>query len=561
MGLQSEEIRSEQYTNHLEQLNVDRFLEESVKPAGLWQWTVALYLMLSTPVPGLRKLSIAASSLSFEQIASVIGPWFEERNLSNGPERNEIFGCFRYTLNWSMVNLKEIFSAIKLERSNTTEPCPYGYVFQSSSLHYPGNVIAEFETVCQWTWLVSTGTTIYTVGMLIGFILGGWSGYRFGRVKTLWIFCCVEVAGAIGVFVKELFGNAVKMSVGNVLVIELTVARYRSIFNTVLSMGLDFGHRSLIALFAYFIPDWRWLNIAVMSPDFLGLFYPFLPSESPRWLISRGRFRQAVSELLTGYRINHVVLNQPDGLQNLNTFDSTAEVLEAEFKAQHTSSKVQGICHFCAVFKPFSSRRLTTTTVLGSTAMFGISMCLFGLFYYANNLNVSIYMLGFLSALTGIPSTACSALIYKICSTRRRPLMLVVAMASGCLFASHLNYTVQTIPAELILIVGVNLSIMLLTICICLSYVYIPELFPSEVHTIGFGLVFGCSRLGTMLCPYVNELDRQVKHGIPLLVYAVTLVLVLFTMLGLPDTRGHDLSNFVQSGRTTTAPESEPAEL
>ncbi|KAF5405434.1 Transporter major facilitator family protein [Paragonimus heterotremus] len=591
MGLQSKEIPSEECTNRFEQLNVDRFLEESVNPAGLWQWSLALYLMLSTPVPYIFPVYANSASphrcvmetrvedfarnlsLSFEQIASVIGPWFDERNLSNGSERNEIFGCFRYTLNWSMVNLKEIFSAIKLESSNTTESCPYGYVFQPSSLSYPGNVIAEFETVCQRKWLVPTGTTIYMVGMLIGFILGGWSGYRFGRVKTLWIFCSVEVAGAIGVSLSRNYvsyvvlralvavGNAVKMSVGNVLVIELTVARYRSIFNAVLSVGLDFGHLSLIALSAYFVPDWRWLNIAMISPAFLGLFYPVLLSESPRWLISRGRFREAVSQLFTGYRINHMGLNQPDGLRNLNTFDLAAEVFETEFKAQHMSSKVQGTCHFCAVFKPFSSRQLTMTTVLGSIAMFGISMCLFGLFYYANNLKASIYMFGFLSALTGIPSTACTALIYRMCSTRRRPLMLVVAMASGCLFASSLSYTVQTTPPDLILTVGVNVSIVLLTVCICLSYVYIPELFPSEVRTIGFGLVFGCSRLGTMLCPYVNELDRQVKHGIPLLVYAVTLVLVLFTMLGLPDTRGHDLPNFVHSGLTTTAQELERAQV
>ncbi|KAF6772563.1 hypothetical protein AHF37_08430 [Paragonimus kellicotti] len=504
-------------------------------------------------------------SLTFEQIARVIGPWSKEAILSNDSERNEKFGCFRYSLNWSTVDLEAIFSVIKLRNSNITEPCPYGYVFHSSPLHYPGNVVAEFETVCQWTWLVPTGTTIYMLGMLSGFFLGGWSGYRFGCVKTLWIFCCVEVSGAIGVSLSKNYvsyvifraliavGNAVKMSVGNVLVIELTVARYRSIFNTVLSLGLDFGHRSLIALFAYFVHDWRWLNMAMMSPAFLGLFYPFVLSESPRWLISRGRFRQAISQLITGYRINHVVVKQRDGLENLHTFESTAEVLETEFKALHASSKLRGICYFCAVFRPFSSRQLTRTIVLGSVSLFGVSMCLFGLFYYANNLKVSIYMLGFLGALTGIPSTVCSALIYRLCSTRKRPLMLVVAMASGCLFASHLNCVVQTTSTDLILTIGVNVCIMLLTICICLSYVYIPELFPSEVRTIGFGLVFGCSRLGTMLCPYVNELDRHVKYGIPLLIYAVTLVLVLFTMLGLPDTRGHNLPNFVHSGRTSTA--------
>ncbi|KAA3679551.1 MFS transporter, OCT family, solute carrier family 22 (organic cation transporter), member 4/5 [Paragonimus westermani] len=508
-------------------------------------------------------------SLSFEELARVIGPWFEETILSNDSERNEMFGCFRYALNWSTVNLEEIFLAAKLESSNLTEPCPYGYVFQSSPLHYPGNVVAEFETVCQRAWLVPTGTTIYMVGMLIGFILGGWSGYWYGRVKSLWIFCCVEVAGAIGVSLSKNYvsyvifraliavGNAVKMSIGNVLVIELTVARYRSIFNMVLSMGLDFGHRSTVALFAYFLSDWRWLNVAMMSPSFLGLFYPLLLSESPRWLISRGRFRQAISQLLTGYRINHVVAMQPDGLENLHAFESTAEALEAEFKTMHALPKTRGMCRFCAAFKPFFSRQLITTAILGSVAMFGISMCLFGLFYYANNLKVSIYMLGFLNALTGIPSTVCSALIYRICSTRKRPLMSVVAMASGCLFASHLNFAVQTTPADLVLTVCVNVSTMLLTVCICLAYVYIPELFPAEVRTIGFGFVFGCSRLGAMLCPYVNELDRHVKHGFPLLVYAVTLVLVLLTMMGLEDTRGHELPNFVHSGRTVTATESE----
>ncbi|KAK8407773.1 hypothetical protein O3P69_002368 [Scylla paramamosain] len=60
----------------------------------------------------------------------------------------------------------------------------------------------------------------------------------------------------------------------------------------------------LIPVVAYYIRAWKGLQVAISLPTLAMIpFYWFFP-ESPRWLITQGRFEDALKELKEGARVN-----------------------------------------------------------------------------------------------------------------------------------------------------------------------------------------------------------------------------------------------------------------
>ncbi|VDP69611.1 unnamed protein product [Echinostoma caproni] len=472
-------------------LNVDNFLEEVVGSHGLWQWLVALFLMLTTPSPSTFPVYansvgqyrcrmestvedyIVTHNLQFTQVAERIGPWSTVSG-TNNLTGSATYGCSRYQLNWTSANLDQVFN-LSVQTTHptatTVEKCPYGYVYETNADHYPGNVVQEFNVICDQRSLQSFGTSMYMVGMLLGFLLGGWCGDRFGRCITLTAFSCVELLGTIVVSLAPNYavyiifrtvigiGNTVKVSVGNVLVYEITVARYRSLYGSILALGLDFVFRAYMALCAYLIPQWRALNAAVMCTGALGLLYPLIVPESPRWLISRKQLRKAIKQMHRGCQINQ----RRKVVRDEQYFD---ELLE---KATRLEERM----------KPMRE-----------------------------------------------------------------------------------NFVV-THPADLVLTICSNIGLVLVTTSVCMIYVYVAELYPSEIRSYAFGVVFAISRIGSIICPFINDLDESLSHGSPMVIYSAILILVVFALSHLPDTCGENLTDFLgkRDERTFSEPSVSQCEL
>ncbi|OON16774.1 transporter, major facilitator family protein, partial [Opisthorchis viverrini] len=516
--------------------NVDQVLEEVVSPIGLWQWFVVLYLMLTTPTPPTFPVFANSSpphrcameprvekfiennSLPFNLVVSHLGPVNSGEAGGNKASRSGN-GCKRFCLDWENVNLTE-----------------------------------EFETVCERSWLVPIGTSVYMFGMLVGFFVGGWFGDYFGRRKALWLFSCLEFGASIGVSLSPNFpayvvlralvaiGNTVKMCVGNVLAMEITTAKYRSLLGAILALGLDFIFRALMALYAYLLPNWRWLNLMLMATSFFGLFYIFLLPESPRWLIAQGEYQMAVRQLHAACVFNHRK-NRAARVIYLEQLSAKAKIWEKEFRKAKELSKLGVQPNKRNIFRPHKD--MIVTTILVTFVVFCITMCFFGIMLYTNSLVGSIYLLGFISSLTGIPSTLCALVVYRIFQRRKRPLMVVLSISAAFLALSALDKVIITHIEDLVLTTCANFALVFVTVGICMIYVYVPELYPSSIRTGAFGVVFGLARFGSMLCPYVNDLERYATHGTPLLVYAGALAVAVVIITFLPDTDGLNLADFL----------------
>lgn len=78
-----------------------------------------------------------------------------------------------------------------------------------------------------------------------------------------------------------------------VLTMELIGAKYRDTVGIVYQIPFNLGHLSL-PLFGYFLRDWSSFQLAISLPSVLFLSYYFLLPESPRWLMTVGRSKDAL---------------------------------------------------------------------------------------------------------------------------------------------------------------------------------------------------------------------------------------------------------------------------
>ncbi|KAA3680552.1 MFS transporter, OCT family, solute carrier family 22 (organic cation transporter), member 4/5 [Paragonimus westermani] len=549
--------------------DVDQLLEDIIRPYGLWQWMVTLLLMLSStsiatfPVyanaaaphrcrlePHIEQF-IKQHNLSFSQVASRIGPW--KGIPTNRTWTSKHFGCFRYRSNWSAENSTAILDVnssgdrIDLE----VERCPLGFVHARSNHHYPGTVVAEFATVCERDWLVPTGTTLFLLGFALGMLTSGWFGDRLGRKKTVIVFSALELLSGVCATLSPNFasyilartfmgiGNLGKANAANVLILELTTVKYRSMMSASFSLGTNFLFRSLLPLWAFCIPGWRWLHLTTLSPHLFTVFYVSLLPESPRWLISQNRSIEALEVLKKGYKINHLRCPKP-GLKTLSELQKT--IMDNPSTVGSNCSKPRQSIQPLSVrqclrglLKSFSTPYLTKTTLCSIIIHGGTSTSFFGLLYYARILYGSIYLNGFLNSTTAFPAAVLTTLVYRYSRYRKRPLAGLSGLALIILITGSV-FTIVYRPADdIVLTVCSNLALLLHTSMLGMYAVYIPELFPSEARVQGVGVANGIGRLISMSSTFVNELDKVISHGVPLLIYSILLLISLMMLALLPE--------------------------
>uniref|UniRef100_A0A0X3PF61 Solute carrier family 22 member 21 n=1 Tax=Schistocephalus solidus TaxID=70667 RepID=A0A0X3PF61_SCHSO len=284
-------------------LDIDYMVNDVVGTCGLWQWAVVI--LGSFAVPGTvifpvfgnteplhrckmtadveKQLTSIASLTNFSSrdqfniVAAAVGPW---KTSGSSPTVNEgAVGCKTFMRNWDEFSMK----SMPTPNSSVypTEPCQNGYVYHFTDYQYPGGIVVEWDLVCEDAWKEPFSTSSYMVGMLIGFLTGGMAGDRFGRRPTALFACVLEGLSSIAVALapnywvyilsRGLLASAttIKIAVLLVLIMELTVASQRSLFNSFWSFVQGFILRALVSPLAFFLPNWRWLHAALTAPTIL----------------------------------------------------------------------------------------------------------------------------------------------------------------------------------------------------------------------------------------------------------------------------------------------------
>ena len=159
-------------------------------------------------------------------------------------------------------------------------------------------------------------------GTVVGALLGGYAGERFGRRDSLRIMAVLYLISAIGcalagnwyfLLVSRIIGGlgiGGSSVLGPMYIAEISPARLRGRmvgffqFNVVVGILFAYFSNYLISLTKSGINEWRWQLAAPALPSLIFLFLLFAIPRSPRWLVAKKRFGEARDVLAKVGEIN-----------------------------------------------------------------------------------------------------------------------------------------------------------------------------------------------------------------------------------------------------------------
>ncbi|XP_044914671.1 solute carrier family 22 member 5 isoform X3 [Felis catus] len=306
--------------------------------------------------------------------------------------------CRRYRLaaiaNFSALGL-EPGRDLDLEQLEQ-ESCLDGWEFSQDI--YLSTIVTEWNLVCEDDWKAPLTVSLFFVGVLVGSFISGQLSDRFGRKNVLFVTMGMQTGFSfLQVFSKnfEMFavlfvlvgmGQISNYVAAFVLGTEILGKSVRIIFSTLgVCIFYAFGYM-LLPLFAYFIRDWRMLLLALTVPGVLcAALWWFIP-ESPRWLISQGRFEEAEVIIRRAAKINGIVAPS-------TIFDSS-ELQDLSSKKQQSHS----------ILDLLQTRNIRMVTVMSIILWMTISVGYFGLSLDTPNLHGDVYVNCFLSAVVEVPA-------------------------------------------------------------------------------------------------------------------------------------------------------------
>ncbi|XP_076025171.1 organic cation/carnitine transporter 2-like [Genypterus blacodes] len=439
--------------------------------------------------------------------------------------------CSRYKLHaLQSFSEKDLVPGVDVNLSNVQrEGCLDGWEYDNST--YTSTITTEWDLVCDDSWKVPLTSSIFYCGFLLGSFITGQLSDRYGRKVVIFattgvqlVFSSIQVFSpswavfcALHFFVGA--GQVSKYVAAFVLGTEILSPSVRTAFAT-LGMFLFFvlGYM-LLPLAAFFIRDWRMLQLGLALPGLLYTSLWWCIPESPRWLLSQGRLEEAEAILRRAAQKNKV--EAPEVI-----FNPAQSTLQSEKEAHN-------ICDLLRY------RNIRWMSVILWLAWIAVNIGYMALSLNTSNLHGNGYLNCFLSAVVEVPACIFSWII--VCWWSRRLTMFATLFLGGVV----LLFT-QLIPANLN-VLAVALEMMgkfALSIAFNVVYAYTVELYPTVLRNTGLGVCSMVARVGAITAPYFIYL-RSYAVSMPYIVMGSIMLVTGLLCLLLPESQGMPLPDTI----------------
>ncbi|XP_064131338.1 solute carrier family 22 member 4 isoform X2 [Loxodonta africana] len=389
--------------------------------------------------------------------------------------------------------------------------------------------VLEWNLVCEDDWKTPLTTSLFFVGVLFGSFVSGQLSDRFGRKCILFTTMAVQTGFSfLQIFSTswEMFtvlflivgmGQISNYVVAFILGTEILGKSVRIIFSTLGVCTFFAVGYMLLPLFAYFIRDWRMLLLALTVPGVLCVpLWWFIP-ESPRWLISQGRFKEAED-----------IIKKAAEMNSITTPEMIFDPVELQELKPLKQQKV-------FILDLFSTRNIAIITIMSLLLWMLTSVGYFALSLNTPNLHGDAYLNCFLSALIEIPAYITAWLLLRTLP-RRYIIAGVLFMGGGVLLL------IQVVPADYY-VLSIGLAMLGkygITSAFSMLYVFTAELYPTLVRNMAVGITSMASRVGSIVAPYFVYLGAY-NRILPYIVMGSLTVLIGIITLFFPESFGTTL--------------------
>ncbi|KAL7385413.1 hypothetical protein ABVT39_021514 [Epinephelus coioides] len=399
--------------------------------------------------------------------------------------------------------------------------------------------VFQFNLVCDDQWKQPLTSLVYFLGGLFGCFISGQISDRFGRKPVLFgalamlsIFSsALAFAPSWPVFTILFFmlgfGQITAFTVVFVLGSEILTGSTRVLFSSLCMPGVYVLGTMLLPVTAYVVRSWRHLSLTMAVPGLVCIPLWWLIPESPRWLVSHGRFQEADLLLRSAALENQV---------------EAPRVIFPSANSEKAESKKAESPSFLDLLRTANIRHLTLILWL---IWFSLNLSYFGLSFNMSGLYGNPFLNYFLLGAVELPA-------YFACWLAARS------------FPRRLSYTCFTLMGTLALFLiqitlnsypSVTLTLVLLGKFGILAgsgmlYVYTGELSPTVIRSTVMSSCAMFSRLGSSVSPYLMQLAVFYQFLPWIIVGSLSLLSVLVCVL-LPETFRQPLPDTIQQMAVT----------
>lgn len=318
-----------------------------------------------------------------------------------------------------------------------------------------------------------------------------------------------------------------------ILFMELTTSSYATLVGNSALLAFTFGE-IVVTSMAYICRDWLKLKWATTLYILALVPYLFFVPESPHWLLTKHRYDDLKKVLHQMARFNR--------RSDSRWLPYYRRLIENCQKQKDLNQKTKTKLSFLSKARRFLTHVPTMTKLLISGFIGLVTLLLYfkASFGLGTMKEVNLY----LNMIIGAVVEAIGYLIPALLMIRynRKPIFIIfLLLTSACLvlttLASNQYHNITVLIAQL--------GKFTISGAVGVTYIYVPELFPTSIRATGMGFFILCSRLGSSIAPVI---EASINHDQSLITYMyyvyafLTILCVALTLL-LPETRNVPLAD------------------
>ncbi|EDW43466.1 organic cation transporter protein [Drosophila sechellia] len=423
--------------------------------------------------------------------------------------------------------------------SNETKTCS-SYVYDRSK--YLNSAVTEWDMVCSRSLLSATSDSLFMLGVLLGSFIFGQMSDKLGRKPTFFASLVLQlIFGILAGVAPEYFSYTISrlivgattsgvFLVAYVIALEMVGSSYRIFAGVAMQMFFSVGFM-LTAGFAYFIHDWRWLQIALTLPGLLFLCYYWIIPESARWLLMKGRKDEAF-----------VIIEKAAKENKVEVPNEIYEQLVDEVAEKKKQDEMAASQPAATVFDLLRYPNLRRKTLLIFFDWFVNSGVYYGLSWNTNNLGGNQLVNFMISGGVEIPGYV--LLLFTLNRWGRRSILCGTMMVAGVSLLATIF-----VPSDMnwLIIACAMIGKLAITSSYGTIYIFSAEQFPTVVRNVGLGASSMVARVGGILAPYLKLLG-EIWRPLPLIICgALSLTAGLLSLL-LPETLNKPMPETIEDG-------------
>ncbi|XP_047990560.1 organic cation transporter protein-like [Leguminivora glycinivorella] len=426
---------------------------------------------------------------------------------------------------------------------NTSDSCPADWFITNESVRceeyvyeHKNSAYYEFGLACD-EWLPTLVGSVRTVGYMLCLPIMGLVTDRWGRrlalsLAAFYVACVGSSTYFAGSYMSYITLSFAEQLIGAwvfpcsyVLAVEYVGPKYRMFTGATISTSLAVGE-ILIGFMAWLQPYWRHLILILYMPEFIFITYIWIAPESVRWLISKGRYEEALTILEKAAKTNGKVLSE----KTLKEF-SDVKPIESKEKASEPWLICQIFKHKTILLRCLITPIWWLTSILMYYGLTIASVGISGDKYVNYTASVAVQVPGYWAAVLLMDRIGRKALV----STG---FLISGACQIAFIFVPGGNYwlSLSVYLIGKMCIAGVTTSL----------YVYTAELYPTRYRTSLLAYSSMIGRVGGILAPLMPGLAAVVWEQLPFVVFgALALVSGMLVLLA-PETLGAPLPDSME---------------